>query len=203
MMRAARYCAVFGTLVLAYAPLSAQTAHDRDLQRFWIHLNLGYGTANFSCDSFCGSGPRIDGGTYGIELGGTVSPSVRLGGSFEAWTHQFGDGTSEDMENVGLVMYYYPSVSSGLFLKGGVGFSSYHASDLGIDGTGWGYSGGLGYEFPIGASVTIIPFADYNVGKVGEVDFSDGSGIYDTGWNQNFVAIGVSFGFYPSRHRRY
>jgi hypothetical protein len=202
MMRAARCCALLGALVWAYAPLSAQTAQDRDLQRFWIHLNLGYGTANVSCDS-CGTGPRLDGATYGLELGGTVSPSMRLGGLFEAWTHQVGDAT-EYMENVGLVMYYYPSVSSGLFLKGSVGFASYHASGIpAIDGTGWGYSGGLGYEFPIGSSVTLIPFADYVVGHVGELDFSDGSGAFATGWNQNFVAVGLSFGFYPSRHRRY
>jgi hypothetical protein len=108
---------------------------------------------------------------------------------------------------LGLTTYYYPSGSSGLFLKGEVGFSQYHAPGApglyfsGVSGTGWGFTGGLGYEIPIGASVTLIPFADYVVGNVGELDYDDGSGPYATGWNQNFVAIGLSFGFYPRHHR--
>jgi hypothetical protein len=198
-MVAARYSVLIGLLLCAVTSLAAQASQeDREHQRFWIHLNLGYGSANVSCDQ-CTSGPRLDGVTYGLELGGTVNEHFRLGGSYETWTH--GSGGGEDMENFGLVGYYYPS-SSGLFLKGEIGFSEYHAAGIpGIGGTGWGYTGGLGWELPIGSSVTIIPFVDYVVGNVGELDYDDGSGEFATGWNQNFLAIGLSFGFYPRRHR--
>ena len=199
MMRVARYTVLIGTLLGTCVPLAAQTAQDRARQRFWIHVNLGYGTANVSCDS-CLSGPRLEGVTGGLELGGTVSPNVRLGGMFEAWRH--GTGASlEELETVGAVMYYYPGRSSGFFLKGGLGFSSYNApASPAVSGTGWGYTAGAGYEVPIGSTVTIMPFVDYVYGNVGDLNSSDGS-IFVTGWNQNFVAFGLSFGFYPGSHR--
>jgi len=195
-----RALVLLGLCACALVPLSAQTAQNRELQRFWIHVDLGYGTANVSCD-LCASGPRLGGVTYGVELGGTLNPNVRLGGAFEAWTHGTGSA-AEDMENLGVVMYYYPT-SSGLFVKGLVGLSTYHAAGFpAISGTGWGATAGIGYEVPIGRSATIIPFADYVLGNVGDLSYDDGTP-FATGWSQNFVAIGLSFGFYPSARHRY
>jgi hypothetical protein len=212
-MRLAAHCGILmGCLLFVVAPLSlfvvaplsAQAAYDREHQGFWMHLDLGYGTANVSCDS-CASGPREDGLTYGIELGGTLNPSLRLGASFEEWSHQTGDA-SEDMETVGAVMYYYPS-PSGLFLKGGLGVSSYNSSYnpstyVPVSGMGWGLTGGVGYEFPIARSATLIPFVEYVYGNVGEIDDAYGN-VNATGWKQNFVSVGLSLGFYPSRRGRY
>jgi hypothetical protein len=185
-------------LVLGVAvPAGAQQRHG-----LWLRIGLGYGTANTSCDQ-CDAGPRLGGVTGSLEIGGTLNPHLRIGGFAEGWSHGAGDAT-ELMSTIGAALYYYPVRTAGLFFKGGAGFSGYHASTFpAIDGTGWGLIVGAGYEARVARSVSLVPFVDYVYGGVGELDYADGTP-FATGWNQNFVSIGLSVAFSPrSRHRRH
>ena len=118
-------------------PASAQQSEGQ--HGLWLRFGVGYGTANSSCDQ-CDAGPRLGGVTGSFEIGGTLNPHLRIGGFVEGWSHGSGDAT-ELMSTTGAALYYYPVRSKGLFFKGGVGFSIYHASTFpAIDGTGWGWS---------------------------------------------------------------
>src|SRR5690349_5127243 len=50
----------------------------------WMGFGLGYGSASFSCDTCTGS-QRLGGWMTSVELGGTLSPHVRLGAEWRSW----------------------------------------------------------------------------------------------------------------------
>jgi len=72
-MHAAR---VVGLLAaLSCAAVAAQGQYPQRRDGFWIGFGLGYGSANITCDA-CGSGPRTDGITGFVKLGGAPSRNV-------------------------------------------------------------------------------------------------------------------------------
>src|SRR5437667_3212017 len=108
----ARVVALGGVLVAVAPPAEAQYPQRRE--GFWIGFGLGYGSANITCDA-CGSGPRTDGITGFVKLGGAPSRNVLLGGAINAWSHSDGSAT-ETMTNLTASLYVYPAVRSGLFV---------------------------------------------------------------------------------------
>ncbi|HUK20542.1 MAG TPA: hypothetical protein VLV45_03190 [Gemmatimonadales bacterium] len=193
---------ILGGLLFA-APLAAQ--YGRGPAGFWLRFGAGYGTANYTCD-VCGTGPRIGGITGSLEMGGTLSPTLRLGGFVDGWTNGSG-GVAQTMSTVGAALYFYPARASRFYLKGGVGFSTYHESEYAgydnfgnyyvsppVTGTGWGFTTGAGVEIPVGRNVSLVPFVDYSWGGIGTLDYADGS-LYANQWNQNFASVGLSVAF--------
>jgi hypothetical protein len=160
----------------APAPVPARaTAEDPPRRRgFWFSGGLGYGS--LGCDDCSG---REGGLSGGIQLGGSVSPKVLLGGGTTGWTRSEGALTLTVGTVVALIRFY-PSATGGFFLLGGLGLGSIYTS---IDGfgsdseTGGGAVLGLGYDIPVGESVSLTPFwngfaartsnADANVGQLG------------------------------------
>ena len=200
-MNVTRGVALAFTMLCAAGTLAAQGYRgygDRNRQGFWIRLGAGYGTANVSCNE-CAAGPRISGVSGILEVGGTLNPFIRIGGYADGWTHGSGDA-NENMSGAGVSLYYYPARASNLYVKTGIGFSSYHAAGIpAINGTGWGIAVGAGYELPVGRTVALIPFVDYNWGSVGDLSYDDGT-FFASGWSQNFLSFGMSVGFYPNSH---
>jgi len=203
------------TGALFAAPLAAQ--YERGPGGFWLRFGAGYGTANYTCD-VCGTGPRIGGITGSLELGGTLNRSLRLGGFVDGWTNGSG-GLTQTMSTVGAALYVYPAGTSRFYLKGGVGFSTYHESEYAgydnfgnyyvsppVTGTGWGFTTGVGVDIPIGRSVSLTPFVDYSWGGIGTLMYPDGS-LYANQWNQNFASVGLSVAFSSGsgggRHRHW
>lgn len=204
----------FSLLAVAASSLLVQPLHaqyGRGRSGFWLRVGAGYGSANVSCNE-CSIGPRMDGVAASLEMGGTLNRYVRLGGFIDGWTHGSGDA-AETMSTVGASLYYYPAPRGPFFIKGGLGFSAYHAAGFAaydnfgnfvgssaISGTGWGFVTGAGFEIPIGRSVALVPFVDYSWGGVGSLSYDDGTP-FATGWNQNFASMGVSLSFSPRGQR--
>ena len=74
-------------------------------------------------------------------------------------------------------IHFYPMVTSGFFLTGGLGLGSVYAS---IDGFGseteWGLGGvlGLGYDFRVGRNLSLTPFWNGYAVQSGDVDANVG-----------------------------
>jgi hypothetical protein len=100
------------------------------------------------------------------------------------------------MANLVASVFYYPFVSTGFFVTGGLGVSSYRANTApAVTGTGWGLTLGVGYELPVSRHLLLILAATYVHDRVGEVSIGDGGGTFATGWKQNVfdVDLGLTF----------
>jgi len=128
-------------------------------------------------------------------LGGTPSRNVLIGGAVNGWSREQG-GATETLGNVTASVYLYPSPSSGLFVTGGLGFASYIVdTSPEVSGTGWGFTGGIGYDIRVGRNVSLTPVVNFLYGGVGDVQLSNAGGTFATGWKQNVVdfRLGVTF----------
>jgi hypothetical protein len=141
---------------------------------FWFSGGLGYGS--LGCED-CGG--RESGLSGGIQLGGSVSQKLLLGGGTTGWTKSDG-GVTLTVATVVALARFYPSASSGFFLLGGLGLGSIR---LEVDGfgsdteTGGGALLGLGWDIRVGDNVSLTPFwngfatkttnSDANVGQLG------------------------------------
>jgi hypothetical protein len=156
----------------AAAPSRGENRHPR--RGFWISGGLGYGS--LGCDN-CGG--REGGLSGGLQLGGSLSQKVLLGGGTSGWTKDQGGATLSVGTLVALIRFY-PSSTGGFFLLGGLGLGTIYAK---VDGfgddteTGGGALLGLGYDLRVGSNVSLTPFwngfavktsnADANVGQIG------------------------------------
>jgi len=192
-MRAAACVLTVAGLLGAAAP-AAWAQYPQRREGFWIGFGLGYGSANVACDG-CGSGPRTGGVTAFVKLGGTPSPNLLIGGAINGWSHPSG-GATETMGNVTASLYYYPVARGGFFLTGGLGFSDYRVDTSPVvDGTGWGFTAGVGYDIRVGRNVSLTPVANFAYGGVGDLNVSGGSP-FATGWKQNVVDFGLGVTFH-------
>ncbi len=194
MRAASRFLAGLGVLALVGAGAAA-AQRPQTREGFWIGFGFGYGSADASCETIlgspCGNADRQRGVTGFLKLGGTLSPNLLLGGAVNAWTKE-DQGITETLGNVTASVYFYPAPANGFFLTGGLGFSSYQASDGGtIDGNGWGFTAGLGYDIRVGRNVSLTPNVNFVYGAVGDIE----KGAAATGWKQNIfdVGLGVTF----------
>src|SRR6267143_320150 len=192
MHSTARVVALLAAFSCAASAARAQYPQRRD--GFWIGFGLGYGSANITCDN-CGSGPRTDGITGFVKLGGTPSRNLLVGGAVNAWSHSDSSAT-EALTNLTASLYLYPAARRGLFLTGGLGFSNYHLNSTpSFDGTGWGFTAGAGYDLRVGRDVSLTPVVNYVYGTVGDVNQS-GVGRFATGWKQNVIELGLGVTFH-------
>ncbi len=118
-------------LVLAAAPLDAQSAAPRPNTRhgFWIGFGLGPGSTGEDCSS-C-SNDRINGAAGYLRMGGTVSPHILLGGEADFWGTSFG---------IGGMTYTTDNGTNEMEATAGTG------------------SFGLGYEFRVGRNFSVSPY---------------------------------------------
>jgi len=138
-------------------------AQDRNVHKgFWIGFGLG-GGANLST----GFDGETKGGYGGyLKLGGTPSQKVLLGFESIVWGREDGN-VDKARGNAHFIAQYYPSPSSGFYLKGGVGASFASTSStsgnttVSTDKGGFGTGAGVGYEFQIGRNIYLVGAADY------------------------------------------
>ena len=168
---------------------SAATAQDEPSRRsgFWLNVGAGYGSADFNCDG-CDT-DRGSGVSAQIALGGTLSDQLLLGVESNGWAGSDVWGGFDDamLGTFAAVIYFYPSATGNLFIKGGPGFASWRIEDSGRseDDTGFGFLVGVGYDLPIGKN-SITPVFAYQHGFMG-----DKSGLQ--GVTQNVFSIGATF----------
>ncbi len=167
---------VMALLVLGVSVASAQ--HPQTRKGFWIGFGFGYGS--YTC-----TGCSSTGGASGyLKMGGTVGPHLLLGGESNGWTKSE-NGATLTTGNASFAAYYYPQPASGVFLRGGFGFSTVSVSGGGSSAsqTGVGATAGVGYDLRVGVNTSITPVLNYVWGHP------------DTGFNQSIIqfALGVTF----------
>lgn len=186
-----------GGIVLLASPL-AWAGHPQDRQGFWIGLGGGIGSADASCDQGCEGGNRQDSFSGFAKLGGTLSPRVLLGVEANAWIKDEG-GFTLTLGSLTGTATFYPQVSSGFFLKGGVGLSYVDTElrvgelSVGVNKTGWGVLAGLGYDLRVARNVSITPSANFYYGGLGNLSVG---GVTFAGWTQNVIDVGIGVTFH-------
>ena len=179
--------------VLSCAASAARAQYPQRRDGFWIGFGVGYGSANISCDN-CTSGSRTGGPTAFLKLGGTPSRNLLIGASLNGWVHPT-DSLTETMGNVTASVFYYPVATSGFFLNGGLGFSSYNLdSSPAVNGSGWGFTAGVGYDVRVGRNVSLTPVVNYVYGALG--DFGVPGIGTARGWKQNVIDVGLGVTFH-------
>ena len=170
-------------LAFAAAPAGAQGvaesggAHPHTREGFWIGFGLGAGS--LGCED-CGDRETAFSGNF--KLGGTINPHFLLGAETNGW-YKSESGVTLTYGNLSAVAYYYPSVTSGFYLKGGLGVANLKADvdAFGSDSeTGSGAVLGLGYDARVGRNFSLTPYVNVMGGS-----FNDG--------NLNVVQFGLGF----------
>ena len=147
------------TLSLAAAPAAAQ--HPQTREGFWAGVGMGWGSFGLSCDG-CAGLDRTGSYTGYVNVGGTLRPNLLLGAELNGWTKSE-DGATVRLANASAAAYWYPTVQSGLFLKGGMGYSRLSADNglVSASDGGWGLLMGLGYDMRVARATSITPVLNY------------------------------------------
>lgn len=151
------------------SPLAAQHANTR--QGFWYGFGFGAGQGQVTCE-ICAdqSGTDI---TASLRAGGALSRQWLLGGEFDGWSNSQEIVTRRSW-SVTAVALWYPWPAKGAYLKGGMGFTGYRASDSVdvISTTQPGALLGLGYEWRVGKNYSINPYLTWQHTLAGDLDFT-------------------------------
>ena len=190
MTRVALFLVACGTLV----PMEC-SAQER--KGFWFGFSLGPGSAGVQCTDCIFNDRRGSGATI-IKGGWTLNPQMLVGAEADIWTQ--GTPSLPDsstfaltLANVSATFTYFPSASSGFFVKGGAGVSmadfdgriAENAVTINL-GKGPGFIGGAGYDFAVWRRVSLSVGVDYWYGRIGNASFLGNALARD--WNQNIVA---------------
>lgn len=143
-------------------------------QGLWFNAGLGGGS--LGCDGCDGREAAPSGG---LAIGGTLTQRFLLGAGTAGWSKTV-EGVTSTVGSLNAVMRFYPSVTNGFFLLGGLGMGTIRVSADGFGSeseTGSAAILGLGYDFRIGRNVSLSPFwngfavktenGDANVGQIG------------------------------------
>lgn len=149
-------------LLTALLATTAFAQQSQAREGFWIGGGMGYGSMGMSCEG-CGDIDREGGASGYFKLGGTLRPNILLGVEGNAWRKSEGTLTLT-MGNFSGAAYWYPMVTSGLFIKGGVGYSTLRLDDDTVgdaSDSGFGLLAGLGYDVRVGRNLSITPVANW------------------------------------------
>ena len=171
-------------------PAAVQAQHPQTRQGFGISFGIGGGSGGISCS---GCSTTRESATSGyLRLGGYVSPSLFIGGESNGWMKS-SNGVDETMSYISAVAQWYPQVSNGFYLKGGLGFAGARASD-GVDEitvNGAGMTIGTGYDWRVARNFSLTPYVNYMRSMGGEVS-ANGTG---TGIKANSDVVQLGLGF--------
>ncbi len=187
-----RLAGVAAVLLLAATALPAQ--HPQIREGFWIAFGPGWASTHLSCTG-CSGETRSD-ATFDLRLGGTLRPDLLLGGDLSYWNHSE-NGVSESFGIAAVAGYFYPIVTAGLFIKGGVGVSVAHFETGGqaAYGTGVGFLFGAGYDIRVARNFSVTPVLQFQYGPVGDIKFPNGSS-YFAGLSQTLIGGGLDVTFH-------
>jgi len=191
---------VLGVLLLSLAAANVALAQRKAdgtpvrRQGFFVGLGVGAGSVGIEC-SGCPS-DRKSGGSGYIRLGSTLGAHWLLGAEIDGWTRSE-SGVDMVLANVALVASWYPSRTGGFFLKFGFGGVAYQEDD-GTDKTETAGAGGIigiGYDIPLGRTVSLTPFLNSIASSGSTVKFN-GTKIPGVEINPNLVQVGLALSFH-------
>jgi hypothetical protein len=188
---------VLSLSVAAANVAAAQKKGDDALPRrqgFWIGLGAAAGSAGMECNG-CGS-DRQGGGSGYIRLGGTLSPHWLLGGEIDGWARSE-SGTDMVLANVAITASWYPSRTGGFFLKFGLGGLAYaeEAGSNKLEVAGASGIVGIGFDLPIGRSLSLTPFLNSIASSKSKVKFN-GTELPGIEANPNLVQFGLALSWH-------
>jgi hypothetical protein len=191
---------VLGVLVLAVVAANAAVAQKKAdgppsrRQGFWFGLGAAAGSAGMECTG-CGS-DRESGGSGYIRLGGTLSPHWLLGGEINGWARSK-SGTDMVLANVAITASWYPSRTGGFFLKFGLGGLAYQEDDGAdkMEAAGASAIIGIGFDLPIGRSLSLTPFLNSIASSKSKVKFN-GTELTGVEMNPNLVQVGLALSWH-------
>lgn len=157
----------FAMILAAALVVVPQDASAQAPARDGFFIGLGLGGGSFSCSTCV---DRQSGVSGQLKLGTTISQQMLIGLESSAWTKEEG-GARLTHANVSAMAQFYPMVTSGFFLRGGVGVSTLRAA-ASVDGTsfsvterGLGLTAGLGYDVRVGNNFSVSPFGTFDWGN--------------------------------------
>jgi opacity protein-like surface antigen len=141
-------------------------AHQR--RGFWLEGGLGWGREAYRFDDQHAWSESLSKPTLSISLGGTPSPTLRLGAQITGWWNRYQDddgfNITETLTSVLAVGRVYPMRSLGLYLKAGAGVGVSGADvegGVGTTETGFAYTLGAGYEIKLSRTLYLTPAVDW------------------------------------------
>ena len=163
-----RLAAALVALALLPASSSAQglVASPAAEARTGIHfsIGLGPGSASASCPG-CGADffeDRLTGVSGVAQLGFFANPKLAVAAEFIGWLKNDAP-IYRRVAGLGVSVLGYPSETSGFFVKGSVGGIRAIAEDdlLLIQTDAWMATTGIGYDLPVGESISLTLYANY------------------------------------------
>ena len=158
--------------LLAAAVISQPAAAQAPTLRGpWLGGGVGTGSAQVNCE-LCMS--DRNGGLSGYLSGGiALSPSVRVGAELAGWFDTT-DDVSQRLTLYGASVYWNPSPTGAVYLKGGLGLLNYHAGtpdedDDPLTASTAALQLGTGYDFRAGSRLWLAPFANLIVSTSGNL----------------------------------
>jgi len=152
----------FGSASAQGTPRGLSVVREGDRAGFWGGFSIGAGGESFDLRDGAGYSEELYRPTLSLRLGGTVNPSLRLGGEVLAWIDEH-DRTTESLTSVLFVGQLYPLATTGLYLKGGLGLGR-NAVDFdgggGVGDTGFAGLLGAGWEVRLGRRWYLNPSLD-------------------------------------------
>jgi hypothetical protein len=147
--------ALFLPLTTTHAQEAPQTRHSG----FHASFGLGAGSAALTC-SGCDS-DRETSSSMMLRFGGAVSPNVVLSGEISGWSKEK-NGVSTTLSFLTLAAQIYPDQNQGFVWKFGAGFvgAQSSASGVKVEASGFGLTGGLGYDIALTPGFSLTPYGD-------------------------------------------
>ena len=123
----------------------------------WSGFGLGWGSYSITCGG-CVAVDRQGSISGYVKAGVTFRPQLLLGGEINGWTKS-ANGSTLTAANVSLAAYSYPWVTSGVFLRGGMGLSATRSRSGGRTRiqTGPGATLGVGYDVRVTPNTSLTP----------------------------------------------
>ena len=148
--------------------------NSQSREGFWFNGGLGYGS--MGCENCL---VRLSGASGGLSLGTTMSDRLLLGVGTTGW-YKSDAGIARSASTLDARLRFYPAVTSGFFLTGGLGLGTISESVRNVGSeteVGVGLMLGLGWDIRLSPNVSLTPFwngsavrtanADRNFGQFG------------------------------------
>jgi hypothetical protein len=146
------------------APRGLSVVREGGRGGFWGGLSIGAGGESFDLRDGLGYSDELYRPTVSFRLGGTVSPSLRLGGEVLAWINEVEEEDAvESLSSFLFIGQLYPVTTTGLYLKGGLGLGRNAVEfDEGGNVGDTGFAGllGAGWEIRVGRRWYLNPTFD-------------------------------------------
>jgi len=155
-----------GILLVGFAVAFAPSDLTGQVERDGFFIGFGLGLGSLGAENEDERESALSG--Y-LKLGGAVNDRVLLGAETNGWTKtesEEGLDVTLTLSSLLAVAYFYPNPSSGLFLKGGLGWTRLEG-EVSVAGiavseseNGTALTLGIGFDHGLGGRFALTPFAN-------------------------------------------